>query len=88
MTMTIGKKEKEKSLNGEEVLAKYDKESNVRKLHGPVQKLIFVLAVAWSSFQIYTAIFGTFPSTIQRGTHISAALMLVFLLYPAVKGKN
>lgn len=88
MTMIFGKKEKEKSLDGEEVLAKYDKESNVRKLHGSVQKLIFVLAVAWSSFQIYTAIFGTFPSTIQRGTHISAALMLVFLLYPAVKGKN
>ena len=84
----LRKTEEHKGISGEEVLAKYDKESNVRRVQGPVQKLVFVLAVAWSMFQIYTAIFGTFPSTIQRGTHIAAALMLVYLLYPAVKGKN
>ena len=88
--MTLFKKETKdhKAISGEEVLTKYDKESNVRHLDGPIEKLIFLLSVFWSLFQIYTAIFGTFPSTIQRGTHIAAAMMLVYLLYPARKGRG
>lgn len=87
--MTIFKKRNsEEAISSEEVLTKYDKESATRKLEGPVEKFVFLLAVCWSLFQIYTAIFGTFPSTIQRGTHIGAAMMLVFLIYPARKGQS
>lgn len=70
-------------INSENILKKYDKDSSIRKFDGPIGTLIFILGVSWSLFQLYTAIFGVFPSTIQRGTHIAAALTLVFLLYPA-----
>ncbi len=66
-----------------EILQKYDKESSFRPLEGIPAKCVFVLAVGWSLFQLYTAIWGTFPSTIQRAPHLGAAMMLAFMLYPA-----
>lgn len=70
----------------EEILAKYDREYSFRRLEGPVAKFCFLLAVIWSLAQLYTAVFGVFPSTIQRAPHVGAALILIFLLYPAKKG--
>ena len=77
--------EKVLDTKNEDILTKYDKDSNTRKLKGKIEKLIFALALLWSTFQLYTAIFGTFPSSIQRATHLGAAAILVFLLYPAAK---
>jgi len=70
----------------QEILAKYDREHAYRRLEGPVAKFIFVFAVLWSLAQLYTAAFGVFPSTIQRAPHVGAALVLIYLLYPARKG--
>ncbi len=69
-----------------EVLAKYDREFAFRRLKGPVAWFCFVLAVSWSLFHLYTAYFGVFPGTLQRAPHVGAALILVFLLYPAKRG--
>lgn len=84
----MAKEKQNVELDGEEILKKYDKESNIRKFDGAMGKFIVVLGVLWSLFQLYTAIFGVFPSTIQRGTHIAAALTLVYLLYPATKNQK
>ncbi|MFV0497986.1 MAG: TRAP transporter permease [Candidatus Fimivivens sp.] len=70
-------------LNSDEIMSKYDKESAVKKLTGFPAKIVFFLAVSWAIFQLYTALFGTFPSTLQRAPHLGAALVLTFLLYPA-----
>ncbi len=72
----------------QEILAKYDREHAFRRLEGPVAKFIFVFAVLWSLAQLYTAAFGVFPSTLQRAPHVGAALVLIFLLYPAKKGSK
>ncbi len=69
----------------EEILAKYDREFAFRRIRGPVNKFVFLLATIWSLFQLYTAAFGTFPSTLQRAPHVGAALILVYILYPAKK---
>ena len=68
-----------------EILAKFDREFAYRRLKGPVAKFVFLLAVAWSLVQLYTAAFGVFPSTLQRAPHVGAALVMIFLLYPARK---
>ncbi len=73
--------------NKEDVLSKFDRDSAIRKPEGAMGKLIVLIGICWSLFQLYTAVFGTFASTIQRGTHIASALVLVFLLYPVKKGK-
>lgn len=69
----------------EEILAKYDREFAFRRIKGPINKFVFILATVWSLVQLYTAAFGTFPSTLQRAPHVGAALILVYLLYPARK---
>lgn len=75
--------QEQQSFDGDEIMSKYDKESSFRKLTGLPAKIVFILAVGWSLFQLYTALFGTFPSTLQRAPHLGAALVLTFLLYPA-----
>ena len=65
------------------IMQKYDKESAFRRLEGFGQKLVFIICIAWSCFQLYTGFFGTFPSTLQRAPHLAAGMCLVYLLYPA-----
>ena len=50
--------------------------------------IISVLAIGLSVFHIYTAGFGTLPSWQQRSIHVAWALLLIFLLFPASKGKK
>lgn len=64
------------------LLAKVDKESTFRKLAGFDYRLVYWIAVAWSCFQLYTALLGMYPAQIQRSVHLSFAFALVFLLYP------
>ncbi|HBC32263.1 MAG TPA: C4-dicarboxylate ABC transporter [Clostridiales bacterium] len=75
-------------IDADELMAEYDRESAYRRLIGFPGKLVFVIAVAWSVFQLYTGLFGTFPSTLQRAPHLASALTLVYLLYPAKRGKS
>lgn len=70
------------AFNADEIMAKYDKESAYRHLKGFPEKLVFAICVLWSCFQLYTGLFGTFPSTLQRAPHLAAAMSLVYLLYP------
>ncbi len=65
-----------------QLLAKVDKESTFRKLSGYQYRIVYWLAVAFSCFQLYTAMFGAYPAQIQRSVHLSFAFVLVFLLYP------
>jgi TRAP transporter 4TM/12TM fusion protein len=76
----------DESINVEEVLEKYDSASNYRKKVSPFWKwFIFGVSVLLSTFQLYTAIFGTLPSNQQRGFHVAMALGLIYLLFPANK---
>ncbi len=68
-----------------EIMAKYDREFNYRKLQGTWGKVVYGIAIIWALIQLYTAAFGVFPSTIQRGQHIGFALFLTFVLYPMFK---
>lgn len=47
-----------------------------------------IVAIAWSLFQLYTAIVGSFPAMVQRPVHAAFALALTFLLFPAKKGST
>src|SRR5699024_5446250 len=69
----------------EELLKKYDAESNTRNLKGIVAGIVFVLMLAFSLFQIYTGIFGEYTAYIQRTVHLGFALSLVFFLFPINK---
>lgn len=65
------------------LLEKYDAESNTRKVTGIFKTIIYLLLLAFSLFQLYTAIFGQYPAQIQRTVHLGFGLTLIFLLFPA-----
>jgi TRAP transporter 4TM/12TM fusion protein len=72
-------------VNTEEIMKKFDKESDYRNLGGWRGKAIALVAIAFSLFQVYTAIFGVFDAMIQRTIHLSFAFFLIFILFPTSK---
>ena len=72
----------------EELMKKVDKESRFRRLEGWQQKMVFWIAVAFSSFHLYTGLFGMLAAQMQRSVHLSFAFALVYLLYPASSKNN
>lgn len=79
--LTEGLSEKEQ----EELLKKFDAESNTRSLSGIAAGLVFALLLAFSLFQLYTGAFGQYTAYIQRTVHLGFALTLIFFLFPARK---
>lgn len=69
----------------QEVLKKYDKESDTMQYVGFMAKLISAIAITFSVFQLYTAIFGVLDAQLQRAVHLGFALALSYLLYPSRK---
>ncbi|MFD2209828.1 TRAP transporter permease [Virgibacillus halophilus] len=69
----------------QELMQKYDTESNTRHLKGTIFVVISLIMVAFSLFQLYTGAFGQFTAYIQRTVHLGFALVLIFLLFPARK---
>lgn len=65
------------------LLEKYDVESNTRNVAGIFRWVIYFGLLAFSLFQLYTAIFGIFPAQIQRTIHLGFGLTFIFLLFPA-----
>lgn len=50
--------------------------------------VIFWIAVAFSSFQVYTAAFSPLSSQVVRAIHVGFVMLMVFTLYPSMFGKN
>jgi TRAP transporter 4TM/12TM fusion protein len=78
---------KNKQVDVQEILEKYDPEASVRNLTGAVGWVVFIGLLSFSLFQLYTAVFGIFTAQIQRSIHLGFALGLIFILFPAVKGE-
>lgn len=76
--------EEEKDL-ADEVLKKYNKESDTMLYTGFMAKLVSAIAIVFSVFQLYTAIFGILDAQLQRAVHLGFALALSYLLYPTRK---
>ncbi|SDJ42115.1 TRAP transporter permease [Salimicrobium halophilum] len=69
----------------QEVMEKYDPDSSVRKLSGKIAKVVFVLLLAFSLFQLLTSTVYPIQAQILRSVHVGFGLVLIFLLYPATR---
>ena len=73
-------------------LKELDKESNTVEYGGIWSKLIAVICICFSLFQIYTGFFGLMDAMLQRAIHLAFGISLVYLLCPTkrswVKGGN
>lgn len=72
-------------VDSQAILKKFDKESDFRVYGGFFAKFVAALAITFSVFQLYTAVFGVLDAMIQRSIHLSFGLCLIFLLYPTSK---
>ncbi|MGN1401558.1 MAG: TRAP transporter permease [Bacillus sp. (in: firmicutes)] len=69
----------------QELIEKYDPEAATRKLKGVMGWVVFFGLLAFSLFQLYTAIDKPLMAQLQRSIHLGFALALIFLLFPARK---
>src|SRR5699024_7514824 len=70
----------------QEMLQKYDRESNYRTQIGRWAWVVTFLGISLTIFHLWSGYFGTLPSQKQGAVHLGTALGLIFLLYPAKKG--
>ena len=71
--------------SNEEILKKYDAESDKMEYTGIMAKVVTAIAISFSIFQLYTAIFGVLDAQLQRAVHLGFGLGLSYLLYPTRK---
>ncbi|WP_455653550.1 TRAP transporter permease [Phascolarctobacterium sp.] len=72
-------------MSAEEVMQKFDKESDKRNLTGLWDKLVSFICIAFAVFQLYTATFGVLDAHLQRAIHLAFGFSLIYLLYPGRK---
>ena len=71
-----------KLFNADEILKEFDSESDKRILTGTVGRIVSAIAICFTLFQLYTAIYGVLDAHLQRAIHLSFGMGLIFLLYP------
>ncbi|MEG6585254.1 TRAP transporter permease [Dendrosporobacter sp. 1207_IL3150] len=71
-----------KQLSADEIMKKYDRESDTRSFKGLMALAVSVIAITFSIFHLYTAMFGVLDAHIQRAVHLSFGMALIFILYP------
>ncbi|HBY57980.1 MAG TPA: C4-dicarboxylate ABC transporter permease [Candidatus Atribacteria bacterium] len=91
--MTKDDKIKDKEIDVQELMEKYDTESRVRRPLGIMAIIVSIIAISFSAFQFYTGGFGLLLALKQRAIHLAFALCLIFLIYPSsqkeyAKSKN
>ncbi|MBD7984702.1 TRAP transporter permease [Sporosarcina sp. Sa2YVA2] len=75
----------QKVVDAEEILEKYDKESQFRSQIGRWAWIVTFLSIALTVFHLYTGATSVLPSQQQGAIHLGTALGIIFLLYPAKK---
>ena len=69
----------------EEIMKKYDRESNIRPWEGIPALVIKVLLAAFSLFMIYMNLFAVWDERIRRPLFLGVVIVFVFVLFPARK---
>ena len=74
--------EEYKQFNADEILKEFDSEADKRTLTGFVGRIVSAIAICFTLFQLYTAVYGVLDAQLQRAIHLSFGMGLIFLLYP------
>lgn len=77
-----------KSMNLEEVIKKYDRESNVRLWEGWQKNAVNSILAIFSLFCIYVTLFATWLEEFRLTTFVAFIVCLAYIVYPAKKGKQ
>ena len=72
----------------DEMMKKFDRESNTRHWTGTPKKIIRYLLSAFTVFMVYMNMFAVWDERIRRCLFMGFIFILVFLMYPAKKGDS
>ena len=78
----MAEKEEYKQFNADEILKEFDSEADKRILTGFIGRVVSAIAICFTLFQLYTAVYGVLDAQLQRAIHLSFGMGLIFLLYP------
>ena len=84
----MGKQEETKIDNINDVMKKYDRESNVREWTGKYAIAVKAITIFFSLYCIYVTLFATFLEEIRLTSFMALIILLGFLTYPAKKGET
>ena len=71
----------------EEIMRKYDRESNTRVWEGKPKIFVGAILTLFSLFCIYVTLFANFMEQIRLSSFLGCIIIIGFLTYPAKKGK-
>ena len=69
----------------DEIMKKFDRESNVRPWEGVPAIVVKVLLAAFSLFMVYMNLFAVWDERIRRSLFLGMVVLFVFILFPAHK---
>lgn len=72
----------------DEIMKKYDRESNTRTWTGVPDIVIKVLLAAFSLFMIYMNLFAVWDERIRRPLFVGIVILFIFILFPAGKSHH
>lgn len=67
---------------------KWDESAHQRRLSGHSSRIIAAMALAFSTYQLYTAAFSPLSSLVMRSLHVGFLLLLTFCIFPAWYGAS
>lgn len=68
-----------------DVMKKFDKESNVRVFEGKPKFVIKCFLIAFSLFMVYMNLFATWGEQIRRCLFLGSVILLIYIIYPMRK---
>ncbi|MBE6733655.1 MAG: TRAP transporter fused permease subunit [Ruminococcaceae bacterium] len=75
-------------MNVEEVMKKYDRESNTRVWQGVPKTVVTGILALFSAFCIYVTLFATWLDEVRLTTFMAFIVFIGYIVFPARKGKQ
>ena len=73
--------------NVDEIMRKYDRESNTRIWEGVPKIVVGIILALFSLFCIYVTLFANFLEQVRLSSFLGLVIVMGYLTYPAKKGK-
>ena len=70
----------------DEIMKKYDRESNVRIWEGVPKQIVRLVLAAFMGFMVYMNLWATWSGQIRRCLFVGMVVLFTFFVYPAKKG--
>ena len=72
----------------EELEKRYDTALNTRDNGGVLSRILYLVAIAFAIYHIYTAGFGTPVEHVHMGIHLTGLFVLIFASFPLLRNDN